>query len=199
MRDMFGLTLLSLGIEPANATIDDVTAAQQKLLAANDASQFRGYYGNEYYDALAAGDLVASVAWSGDITQMRFDNPNVQFIIPEDGGMRWNDNMAIPKGSTEHIDETHQLIDYWYSLDAAALLSEYIGYFSGVAGVKDRILEDAQAARDAGDDETADYLEGIAPVVEPTEDQLANTYPDKQMTEEEDQQWSDLFLVVLGG
>jgi len=200
MRDMFGLTLLSLGVEPANATIDDVTAAQQKLVTANDAGQFRGYYDNSYYDALAAGDLVASVAWSGDITQMRLaDNPNVQFIIPEDGGMRWNDNMAIPKGSTEHIDETHQLIDYWYSLDAAVLLSEYIGYFSGVAGVKDRILEDASAARDAGDNETADYLEAIAPVVEPSEDQLANTYPDKQMSEDEDQQWSDLFLVVLGG
>ena len=200
MRDMFGLTLLSLGIEPAKATIDDVTAAQQHLLIANERGQFRGYYDNAYYDALAAGDLVASVAWSGDITQMRLaDNPNVQFIIPEDGGMRWNDNMAIPKGATEHIDETHQLIDYWYSLDAAVLLSEYIGYFSGVAGVKDRILEDAQAARDAGDSETADYLEAIAPVVEPTEDQLANTYPDKQMSEEEDSQWNELFLEVLGG
>ena len=32
MRDMFGLTLLSLGVQPENATIADVEAAQQKLL-----------------------------------------------------------------------------------------------------------------------------------------------------------------------
>ena len=70
MRDMFGLTLLSLGVEPANATIDDVTAAQQKLLEAHRTGQFRGFYGNEYYDALAAGDLAICVAWSGDISQM---------------------------------------------------------------------------------------------------------------------------------
>ena len=68
MRDMFGLTLLSLGVEPANATVDDVTRARDKLLEANGRNQFRGYYGNEYYDALAAGDLAISVAWSGDIT-----------------------------------------------------------------------------------------------------------------------------------
>jgi spermidine/putrescine-binding protein len=125
------------------------------------------------------------------------DNPNVKFIIPEDGGMRWNDNMAITKGSTEHIDETHQLIDYWYSLDAAALLSEYIGYFSGVAGVKDRILEDAQAARDAGDSETAiAWWHARSSSPRPTVD---NTYPDKQLSEDEESQWNDLFLVVLGG
>ena len=100
MRDMFGLTLLSLGVEPANATVDDVTRAQQKLLEANERGHFRGYYGNEYYDALAAGDLAVSVAWSGDVGQMQlYDNPNVQFVIPEDGAMRWNDTLAIPKGA----------------------------------------------------------------------------------------------------
>jgi spermidine/putrescine transport system substrate-binding protein len=200
MRDMFGLTLLSLGIAPAEATIDDVTAAQAKLLEANERGQFRGYYGNEYWDALAAGDLIASVAWSGDAGQIAlYENENVKFVIPSDGGMRWNDNLAIPKGSTERIDAAHQLIDYWYSLDAATALSEYIGYFTGVTGVADRIRQDAEAARESGDNETADLYEILAPQVEPSEDQLANTYPDKQLTEEEEAEWNNLFEEVLGG
>ena len=41
MRDMFGLTLLSLGVEPENATVDDVTRARDKLLEANGRNQFR--------------------------------------------------------------------------------------------------------------------------------------------------------------
>jgi spermidine/putrescine transport system substrate-binding protein len=200
MRDMFGLTLLSLGIQPENATIDDVTAAQQKLLAANERGQFRGYYDNAYYDALAAGDLVACVAWSGDVTQMAlFDNPDVLFVIPEDGGMRWNDNLAIPKGSTERLSQTLQLIDYWYSLDAATPLSEYIGYFSPVNGVQERIQADADAAREAGDEETANQLEVTGASVVPTSDQIDNTYTDKQLSEEEEAEWNDLFLEVLGG
>jgi spermidine/putrescine transport system substrate-binding protein len=196
MRDMFGLTLLSLGIAPENATVDDVAAARDLLVEANDRNQFRGYYGNEYYDPLANGDLIASVAWSGDVSQIRIDNPDVQFVIPEAGGMRWNDNLAIPKGSTEKIDQAHQLINYWYDLTAATTLSEYIGYFTGVEGVQERMEQDAAAARDAGDTEEAEYLEGLAPGVVPTDDQIANTYTDKQLDEAEEAEWNELWLDV---
>lgn len=197
MRDMFGLTLLSLGVEPANATIDDVQRAQEKLLSA-PSGHFRGFYGNEYYDALAAGDLAIAVAWSGDVSQMNlYDNPNVRFVVPESGGMRWNDNLVIPKGGA-NIDGAHQLMDYYYGLDGAALLSEYVGYFSPVAGLEERILEDAQAARDEGDTEWADTLEALAPTVVPSAEQTANTFTDKEMTEEEEQQWNELFEAVIG-
>ena len=126
MRDMFGLTLLSLGVEPANATVDDVQRAQDKLLGVPD-GHFRGFYGNEYYDALAAGDLAISVAWSGDISQMNlYDNDKVVFIVPESGGMRWNDNLVIPKGGA-NLENAHKLLNYWYDPVAATTLSEYVG------------------------------------------------------------------------
>jgi spermidine/putrescine transport system substrate-binding protein len=197
MRDMFGLTLLSMGVEPENATIEDVEAAQQKLLGAPE-GQFRGFYGNEYYDALAAGDLAICVAWGGDITQMNlYDNPNVRFVVPDTGGMRWNDNLIIPKGGAS-LEAAHQLIDYYYSVDGAAMLSSYVGYFTPVVGVDERILADAQAARDEGDTETADLLDALAPTVVLTDEQAANTYTDKVMTEEEEAAWNELFEAVIG-
>lgn len=197
MRDMFGLTLLSLGVEPENATVDDVQRAQDKLLAAPE-GQFRGWYGNEYYDALAAGDLAISVAWSGDISQMNlYDNDKVQFVVPESGGMRWNDNLVIPKGGAS-LDNAHKLLNYWYDQAAATTLSEYVGYFTPVKGVNERIAADAQTARDDGDAETADLYEALAPTVVPTDDQIGNTFTDKQLSEEEETQWNDLFEPVLG-
>jgi spermidine/putrescine transport system substrate-binding protein len=198
MRDMFGLTLLSLGVEPANATVDDVQRAHDKLLDVPE-GHFRGFYGNEYYDALSAGDLAISVAWSGDISQMNlYDNDKVQFVVPDSGGMRWNDNLVIPKGGA-NIDAAHQLIDWYYGEDGAAMLSEYVGYFTPVAGLDERIRADAQAARDDGDAETADLYDALAPTVVPTSDQTANTFTDKQMDEDEERQWSDLFEEVIGG
>lgn len=198
MRDMFGLTLLSLGVEPANATVDDVQSAADKLLAVGT-GHFRGFYGNEYYEPLATGDLALSVAWSGDVSQIQLnDNPDVQFVIPEAGGMRWNDNMVIPVGSTR-ADDAHKLLNYWYDPVAAATLTEYIGYFTPVANLDEQILADAQAARDAGDTETADYNEILAPTVIPTQDQIANTYTDKVMTEDEEAEWNRLFEEVLRG
>jgi spermidine/putrescine transport system substrate-binding protein len=204
MRDMFGLALLSLGVQPENATVADVTKAQKKLLDANDRKQFRGFYGNEYYDALAAGDLAISVAWSGDISQMQlYDNPNVKFVIPDGGGMRWNDNLAIPKKAAQ-VDNAHKLLNYWYDPVAATTLSEYIGYFTPVKGVSEKIKADADAARagsaDASPDPaTGDLYDTLAPTVVPSPDQLAGTYPDKQLDEAEEAQWNDLFLKVLGG
>ena len=90
-------------------------------------------------------------------------------------------------------------MDYWYTLDAATPLSEYIGYFSPVTGVQERIQADADAAREAGDEETAMQLEVTGASVVPTDDQIANTYTDKQLSEEEEAEWNALFLEVLGG
>lgn len=195
MRDMFGLTLLSLGVEPANATVDDVREAQEKLLDVPD-GHFRGWYDNAYYDVLAAGDLAISVAWSGDISQMNFyDNDQVQFVVPDTGGMRWNDNLVIPKGGANK-DNALKLLDYYYDPAAAALLSEYVGYFTPVKDLDAKILEDSEAAR-ADDPDWADTLEAMAPTVVPTPDQTANTFTDKQLTEEEEAEWNDLFEVVL--
>ena len=197
MRDMFGLTLLSLGVEPANATVDDVQQAQDKLLAVPE-GHFRGFYGNEYYDALAAGDLAIGVAWSGDISQMNlYDNDKVVFVVPESGGMRWNDNLVIPKGGA-NLENAHKLLNYWYDPAAATTLSEYVGYFTPVKGVDEQIAADAETARADGDAETADLYEALAPTVVPNEDQTANTYFDKELTEEEETQWNDLFEPVLG-
>ncbi len=197
MRDMFGLTLLSLGVEPENATVDDVQRAQDKLLSVPE-GHFRGFYGNEYYDALAAGDLAIAVAWSGDVSQMNlYDNDKVKFIVPESGGMRWNDNLVIPKGGA-NLENAHKLLNYWYDPAAATMLSEYVGYFTPVKGVDGLIAADAETARGDGDTETADLYDALAPTVVPTEDQTANTYTDKQLSEEEEAQWNDLFEPVLG-
>jgi spermidine/putrescine transport system substrate-binding protein len=198
MRDMMTLTLASLGINPTTATVADAEKAKEKLLTAAKAGQFRGFYGNEYYDSLAAGDLVASVAWSGDITQMQLnDNDKVQFVVPKDGAPRWNDNLCIPKKAAL-IDQAHTLFDYWYTPEAATTLSEYIGYFTPVTGIVERIKADADDYRTNGDTENADYYDAVAPTVAPTADQLANTFDYPQFENADDEkQWNDMFNEVV--
>ena len=50
-------------------------------------------------------------------------------------------------------------MDYWYTLEAAVPLTEYIGYYSPVKGVREKVQADADAARISGDKEKADYLD----------------------------------------
>jgi spermidine/putrescine transport system substrate-binding protein len=199
MIDTMSLTLLSLGVHPVDATEADVVAAHDKLLAAAQAGQFRDFYDNAYYDALNSGDLAITMAWSGDISQMQlYDNPDVKFVIPDTGGLLFVDNMVIPNGA-QHPADAYKLMDYWYTLEAAVPLTEYIGYYSPVIGVADVIRQDAADARADGDDEWADQLEVIANTSYPSADELANVYDYKQLTEEEERMWNDLFDEVLNG
>jgi spermidine/putrescine transport system substrate-binding protein len=199
MIDTMSLTLLSLGVKPEDATMEDVQAAHDKLLTAAQAGQFQGFYGNDYYDALANGDVALTMAWSGDVSQMQlYDNPDVKFVVPETGGLLFVDNMVIPNGA-EHPADAYKLMDYWYSLEAAVPLTEYIGYFSPVKGVREQVLADAAQARTDGDEEWATQLEQIAHDSFPDADQLANVYNYKILSEEEERQWNDLFNEVVNG
>lgn len=199
MRDTMSLTLLSNGVKPEDATLNDAKAAQEKLLEAANRGQFRAFYGNDYYDALAAGDLALCIAWSGDISQMKlYDNADVEFVVPASGGMLWVDNMAIPNKAAHPLD-AHMLMDYWYTLDAQVPLTEYIGYFSPVKGVADRVMEDAQTARDEGDTEWADALDVIAATAFPDNATLQNVYNYKKLTEDEEREYNDLFNQVVSG
>jgi spermidine/putrescine transport system substrate-binding protein len=199
MRDTMSLALLSLGVVPTEATIDDVTRAKDKLLEAANRGQFRNFYGNDYYDELANGNLALTVAWSGDVSQMKlYDLDVVEFVVPESGGMRFVDNLCIPKGA-EHPLDAHLMMNFWYDVENAVALTEYIGYFSPVDGVAERVLEDSQTARDEGDEEWAAQLEVIAATSTPSEEALANVYEYKRLDEEEERQWNEAFNEVVTG
>jgi spermidine/putrescine transport system substrate-binding protein len=199
MRDTMSLTLLSLGITPVDATIDDVQAAHDKLLEPAERGQFQGFYGNDYYDLLAANNLALSIAWSGDISQMQlYDNGDVEYVIPATGGMRFVDNMCIPN-KAEHPLDAHMLMNFWYDLDNAVPLTEWIGYFSPVSGVPERVLQDADQARQDGDEEWASALEVIAATATPSEEALANVYEYKVLDEDEEREWNNLFNEIAFG
>jgi spermidine/putrescine transport system substrate-binding protein len=199
MIDTMSLALLSLGVDPPNATIDDVTAVHDKLLAAAQSGQFQDFYGNDYYDALAGGNIALTMAWGGDITQMKlYDNPDVEFVIPQEGGLLFVDNMVIPNFA-EHPADAYSMMNFWYDPANATTLSEFIGYFSPVRGVQERILADAQAARDSDHPILAERLQATGETVFPNAEQLANVHQYKILSEDEERQWNDLFNEIVNG
>ncbi|HET6380956.1 MAG TPA: spermidine/putrescine ABC transporter substrate-binding protein [candidate division Zixibacteria bacterium] len=199
MRDTMSLCLLSLGIDPETATVEQAAQAKDKLLEAARRGQFRNFYGNEYYDELANGNLALTMAWSGDVSQMKlYDNDAVEFVIPESGGMLWVDNMAIPRNARHPLD-AHLMMNFWYDLENAVALTEYVGYFSPVEGVTERVLQDAETAEAEGDTEWAEQLRVISATANPTEEMISQVHNYRRLTEEEEAAWNDLFNEVLAG
>jgi spermidine/putrescine transport system substrate-binding protein len=197
-RDALSFGLLYNGVVPAESTEEDVEAAQQVLL--DQAPCVRDYYGNEYAQGLADGSLAITMAWSGDVFQLQFDNPELQFVVPEEGAILWTDNMAIPKGA-QHPNAALEMMNYVYDPEVAAQIAEYVNYITAVPGAQDIISQHADDAEADGDMETAEYLRAVAdsPLVFPTQDMLERLHSYKVLDEEEERLWNELFDEVIAG
>lgn len=193
MRDTFGLILLSMGVEPVSATVEDVERAQQRMIEQRDAGIVRGYFGNDYLDQLAQGNLWATMAWSGDVFALRLDNPNLEFIIPQEGGMGWSDNMCIPAGS-EHPTDAHLFMNYVYEPEVATRITEWVWFEPPVGVVQEMVREHAA---ESGDPILSALAESTA--VFPTAETERQTHPYKVLDEEEEEVWRDLFQAVTQG
>ncbi|MFD9792400.1 PotD/PotF family extracellular solute-binding protein [Streptomyces sp. NPDC059070] len=138
MRDTVGMTLLDMGKDPANFTDADYDAAIGRLQKGVDKKQIRRFTGNDYTGDLDKGDLAACVAWGGDITQLRSDNPDIKYAIPAAGYMLSSDNLLVP-ARARHQANAERLIDYYYEPPVAAKLAAYINYVCPVDGVRDEL------------------------------------------------------------
>jgi spermidine/putrescine transport system substrate-binding protein len=133
MGDTLGLIMLENGDDPAKVTDESFDRAIAVVQKAQDAGQIRRFYGNDYAQPLATGDLAASMAWSGDIFLLA--KPNVKWGVAEKGGIIWTDNMLIPLGGSVPTASTY--MNFVYDPTIAAQLALGAGYISSVKGVKD--------------------------------------------------------------
>ncbi|CAL9428360.1 Spermidine_putrescine-binding periplasmic protein [Streptomyces sp. enrichment culture] len=140
MRDTMGMALLDLDKDPGRFTDDDYDAAVARLQKAVDSGQIRRFTGNDYTSDLSKGDFAACLAWAGDVVQLKADNPDVDFVIPDSGYLTSSDNLLVPS-KARHKTNAERLIDYYYEPRAAAELAAYINYVCPVDGVKDELAK----------------------------------------------------------
>ncbi|MDQ3978045.1 MAG: spermidine/putrescine ABC transporter substrate-binding protein, partial [Actinomycetota bacterium] len=91
MRETVALVMLTQGADPSRATLAAAHSALDRLEAAERDGQIARFTGNEFVDALTNGQFAACLAWSGDIIQLQRDRPDIRFVIPAEGGIRWFD------------------------------------------------------------------------------------------------------------
>ncbi len=133
-RETPGAALKYLGqslntIDPALLQqAQDLLIAQKPFLAA--------YNSADVNRKLASGEYVIAHAWSGMAMQARnglgdefSGNPEINFIIPKEGGTIWMDNLVIladsPNAYTAHV-----FINYLLRPEIAAQNAGYVGYIT---------------------------------------------------------------------
>jgi spermidine/putrescine transport system substrate-binding protein len=133
--DSAGLMVLLSGKKTADAGIDDVLAGIDKIDQENKKGQIRRFTGNDYTTDLANGNVWVSMAYSGDVFQLQSDNPDLEFLIPDEGAILWTDNMMMPQ-KPPHPYAAETMMNYVYDPQVAGRIAAYVNYVTPVAGTQ---------------------------------------------------------------
>lgn len=156
-RETPGAALKFLG-QSLNSTDPAMLQQAQDLLIAQKPF-LSAYNSADVNRKLASGEYVIAHAWSGTAMQARnglgeefSGNPDINFVIPKEGGTIWMDNLVILKDSPNAYT-AHVFINFLMQPEIAAQNAEYIGY---ITPVKDAVPLLSQEVRDL-------YAAGFAP------------------------------------
>jgi spermidine/putrescine transport system substrate-binding protein len=151
-QELANFGLLKVGVKPGESGASDWERAADALKEQKDKGIVRKYYDQAYIDALGSGEVWITQAWSGDIFQKNVsDGTDFKFVIPKEGGTIWTDNMMIPVTAKNPLGAI-ELMDFFYDVEIAASLAEYINYVCPVPAAQAQIRTDA--AKLTGEDRT---------------------------------------------
>lgn len=184
MGDTMAFMLKIVGADPEEFTDDEFGQALDQLQEYVDSEQIRRFTGNDYIRDLNAGNIAACEAWSGDVILMQYDNPDIKWVIPEEGLSLWSDNMLVPN-KAEHKANAEKLMDWYYDPEVAARLAAWVNYICPVDG-----------AREAMEKIDASLVDN--PLIFPDEEFLSNAFAFMSVDEKKREQYETDFAQVIG-
>ncbi len=186
MRDTMPMLLLDHGVDIQGDWGENEYGNSLDVLERNIANgQIRQVKGNSYKQDFISGDAIAGLVYSGDITQLNFEEGDKwEFVMPEAKGLIWSDNFMVPIGAT-HKTNAEKLMDFYYDPDVAAEVAAYVNYVCPVVG-----------AREAMEKIDPDLVDN--PLIFPTEEFLSLSSTERAMSVEEETQFQNMFQQVIG-
>ncbi|MCS0634764.1 spermidine/putrescine ABC transporter substrate-binding protein [Streptomyces sp. LP05-1] len=147
MDEAFALLMQGGGVDVTRWRADDFHRMCDRVERLIRSRHIRRFTGNDYIKDLAAGDVLACQAYSGDVIQLRADNPDIAFVVPEEGGELWAESLVIPDRA-RHKANAEALIDHYYEPEVAARLAAWVNYVCPVPAARDVLAasDDAETA-----------------------------------------------------
>lgn len=137
-------TVLQMAMKAQGNSLNDwsdenLAAAERMLIAQKP--RITAFAPDNGQDLLLAGEVDLAMEWNGDIQQIMEEDDDIGYVLPDEGGLVWEDTLAIPVGA-KNVDNAHALINYLLDAEVAADIAAFIGYATPNAAAKALMDED---------------------------------------------------------
>ncbi|MFD0308518.1 spermidine/putrescine ABC transporter substrate-binding protein [Streptomyces sp. NPDC127119] len=136
LDEAFALLMQGNGVDITRWTADDFHRMCDQVDELVRADHIRRFTGNDYIKDLSSGDVLACQAYSGDVIQLQADDPDIEFVVPEEGAEFWSESLMIPN-LARHKANAEELVDYYYEPAVAAELAAWVNYVCPVPAAQD--------------------------------------------------------------
>lgn len=141
VREGFAAALVYMGYD-INTT-DENQLQEAKQLLVNAREGLAGYDSDTYENLLASGENLMAHGWNGDFLVAQEENEAIAYVVPEEGGVIWVDNICIPATVTPENKLAAELfINFLLRPDIGAMLSEFNYYASPNAAAEAELGEE---------------------------------------------------------
>lgn len=125
VRDAFGVTLKYLGYSLNSTDLDELTEARDLLIKQKPLVQ--AYVIDQVRDKMIGNEAAIGVIYSGEAIYTQMENPDLEYVIPEEGSNIWIDSWVIPKNA-ENKENAEKFINFLCTPEIALMNFEYITY-----------------------------------------------------------------------
>ena len=145
VRDLFTVGLKYLGYS-SNTTVDaEIEAARDILIEQKPLVQ--AYVIDQVRDKMIGGEAALGVIYSGEYLFCKEENPDLAYVVPEEGSNLWFDSWVIP-ANAENKENAEAWINFLCRPDIALKNFEYITYATPNTGAMEDI--DPEVLEDPG-------------------------------------------------
>ncbi|MGW6568769.1 ABC transporter substrate-binding protein [Streptomyces sp. NPDC054975] len=188
LDESFALLMQGNGVDVTRWTGDDFHAVCEQVEGLVRDRHIRRFTGNDYIKDLSTGDVLACQAYSGDVIQLQADNPDIEFVVPEEGAELWAESLMIPN-LAQHKTNAEKLIDYYYEPEVAAELAAWVNYVCPVPAARDVLA-------DSDDEELAALAED--PLIFPDDAMRGRLAIARDITSEERTEFAKRWNSIVG-
>jgi spermidine/putrescine transport system substrate-binding protein len=172
---VFGMALKLMGKSLNDWTDENIAAAEAMVI--KQKSHIVAFAPDNGQDLLLAGEVDLAMEWNGDILQAMETDDDIDYVVPKEGGLLWEDALCIPKDAP-NPDSAHAMINFILDAEVGRDIAEFIYYATPNAAAKELTSDD--------------YKNSTA--IFPTADVVAKSetavFPGQEVTQKIDAAWT---------